>query len=124
VLGNDATIGVAGSQGNFELNVYKPVMIDTLLQSIRLLADGAASFNDRCIEGLEVNKERVDELLHRSLMLVTALSPVIGYDNAAKVAKTAHKKGITLREAAIELELLSGEDFDKSVRPEEMTSPK
>jgi len=124
VIGNDAAIGVAGSQGNFELNVYKPVMIYTLLQSIRLLGDGAASFNDRCIAGMEVNRERVDELLHRSLMLVTALSPVIGYDTAAKVAKTAHKEGKTLRQTAIDLGLLTGEQFDEAVRPEDMIAPK
>src|SRR5690606_8898702 len=103
VLGNDAAIGVAGSQGNFELNVYKPVMIYSLLQAARLRADGCASFTDRCVAGLEVDRRRVDELLHRSLMLVTALSPVIGYDTAAKVAKTAHEKGITLREAVVDL---------------------
>ena len=124
VIGNDATVGVAGSQGNFELNVYKPVMIATLLESARLLADGAASFNDNCIAGLEINRERTDELLRRSLMLVTALAPVVGYDQAANIAKHAHKKGITLREAAIELDLLTGEKFDEAVKPEDMVSPK
>jgi len=124
VIGNDAAIGVAGSQGNFELNVYKPVMIYTLLQSVRLLGDGAASFNDRCVSGMEVNRERVDELLHQSLMLVTALSPVIGYDTAAKVAKIAHKEGKTLRQAALALGVMTAEQFDDAVRPEDMISPK
>jgi fumarate hydratase class II len=124
VLGNDAAVAVAGSQGNFELNVYKPVMIYTFLQSARLLGDACASFNDNCIAGLEVDKQRIDELLHRSLMLVTALAPVIGYDKAAKVAKTAHEKGITLRETVIELDIMTGEAFDRAVRPEDMIGPK
>jgi fumarate hydratase class II len=123
VIGNDATIGIAGSQGNFELNVYKPVMIATLLESAQLIADAAASFNDNCIAGLEIDRQRTDELLRRSLMLVTALAPVVGYDRAADIAKHAHKKGITLREAAIELDLLTGEQFDEAVKPEDMVSP-
>ncbi len=120
VFGNDTTITMAGASGNFELNVYKPVMIATLLSSIRLLSDTIRSFNDNCIAGLEVNRERVNELVQRSLMLVTALAPEIGYDQAAEVAKTAHKKGITLRQAAIMLGALSGERFDEVVRPENM----
>jgi fumarate hydratase, class II len=124
VMGNDVTVGIAGSQGNFELNVYKPVIASAVLQSIRLLADGSRSFRVHCVEGLEPNKERIDELLHRSLMLVTALNPHIGYDNAAKVAKKAHKEGKTLREVVIELGLMSGERFDEVVRPEKMIGPK
>jgi fumarate hydratase class II len=124
VIGNDATIGVAGSLGNFELNVYKPVLIYSLLQSVRLLGDACASFTDHCVKGLELDEKRVDELLHRSLMLVTALAPVIGYDAAAKVAKTAQEEDTTLRAAAIKLGVLSGEEFDRAVRPEEMIHPK
>ncbi len=120
VIGNDTTIAIAGASGNFELNVYKPVMIATLLQSARLLADSIRSLHENCVAGLEVNRERVDELVNRSLMLVTALAPEIGYDQAANVAKLAHKKGLTLREAAIELGALSGERFDEVVRPELM----
>jgi len=124
VFGNDTTVTVAGSQGNFELNVYKPVMIATLLESTRLIADACKSFNERCVAGIEPNKARIEELLERSLMLVTALAPVIGYDKAAKVAKHAHEKGITLRESALELGFLDGATFDAAVRPEEMIAPK
>lgn len=123
VFGNDATIGFAGSQGNFELNVFKPVIAYNLLQSIRLLADAAESFNDNCAVGIEPNRERIEAHLRNSLMLVTALNTKIGYDNAAKIAKHAHKSGTTLRDAAIELELLTGEEFDEAVRPEEMVGP-
>jgi fumarate hydratase class II len=123
VLGNDAAIGFAGSQGNFELNVFNPVMIHNLLHSIRLLKDACRGFVEFCVEGIELNRARIDENLRNSLMLVTALNPHIGYDNAAKIAKNAHKKGISLRESAIELGLLTGEQFDKYVRPEEMTHP-
>ncbi len=123
VMGNDATIGIAGSQGNFELNVYKPVMAYNLLQSIRLLGDTCQSFNDNSAAGIEPNLETIDDKLHRSLMLVTALNPIIGYDNAAKVAKHAHKSNTTLREAVIELGLLTGEQFDEAVRPEDMVGP-
>ena len=123
VMGNDATIGVAGSQGNFELNVYKPVMTYNLLQSVRLLGDSAQSFNDNCAVGIEPNLETIDDKLRRSLMLVTALNPSIGYDNAAKVAKHAYKNNTTLREAAIELGLLTGEEFDEAIKPEEMVGP-
>jgi fumarate hydratase class II len=123
VLGNDATVGVAGSQGNFELNVYKPVIIHAVLESARLLADGVRSFRIHCAEGIEPDRERIAELLHRSLMLVTALNPHIGYDKAAKVAKTAFKEKKTLRETAIELGYLTGERFDEVVRPERMLGP-
>src|SRR5437868_2848835 len=123
VLGNDAAIGFAGSQGNFELNVFNPVMIHNLLHSVRLLKDACRGFVEFCIEGIELNRARIDENLNSSLMLVTALNPYIGYDNAAQIAKNAHKKGITLRESAVELGLLTGEQFDQYVRPEEMTHP-
>lgn len=123
VFGNDAAIGFAGSQGNFELNVFKPVMALNLLQSIRLLADGCQSFNDNCAVGIEPIRENIEGHLHKSLMLVTALNTSIGYDNAAKLAKYAHKNGKTLREAAVELDLLSAEAFDAAVRPEEMVGP-
>src|SRR5438874_2187784 len=123
VLGNDAAIGFAGSQGNFELNVFNPVMIHNLLHSVRLLKDACRGFIEFCIEGIELNRARIDENLNNSLMLVTALNPYIGYDNAAKIAKNAHRKGITLRESAVELGLLTGEQFDEYVRPEEMTHP-
>jgi fumarate hydratase class II len=123
VFGNDAAITFAGSQGNFELNVFKPVMIHNLLHSIRLLHDASHGFVEYCISGIELNREQIDKNLKGSLMLVTALNPHIGYDKAAKVAKNAHKKGISLRESAIELGFLSGEEFDKYVKPEEMTHP-
>ncbi len=123
VFGNDAAIGFAGSQGNFELNVFNPVMIHNLLHSIRLLKDACHSFVEHCVKGIELNRERINEHLCNSLMLVTALNPHIGYDNAAKIAKNAHKKGIGLRESAIELGLLTGEQFDEYVKPEEMTHP-
>jgi fumarate hydratase class II len=123
VMGNDAAIGFAGSQGNFELNVFKPVMIHNLLHSMRLMHDACRGFVEFCIDGMTINRERIDENLRDSLMLVTALNPHIGYDNAAKIAKHAHKKGISLRESAIELGLLTGEKFDELVKPEEMTHP-
>ncbi|WP_366657112.1 class II fumarate hydratase [Fodinicurvata sp. EGI_FJ10296] len=123
VMGNHVSVTVAGSQGHFELNVFKPVMIYNLLQSIRLLADGANSFADNCVAGIEANKERIDQLLHESLMLVTALNPHIGYDNSAKVAKKAYAESITLRAACEALGLLSGVDFDRLVRPENMVGP-
>ncbi len=121
VIGNDVAITVGGSNGQLELNVFKPMMIYNLLQSIRLLGDVCRSFADKCVVGIEPNRDRIAELLDRSLMLVTALNPEIGYDNAAKVAKKAHKEDLTLREAAIELGLLTGERFDELVRPEKMT---
>ncbi len=123
VMGNDAAIGFAGSQGNFELNVFNPVMVHNLLHSIRLLKDACRGFVDFCVEGLELNRARIDENLRKSLMLVTALNPHIGYDNAARIAKNAHKQGITLRESAVELGLLTAEQFDEYVKPEEMTRP-
>ncbi|HEX3143764.1 MAG TPA: class II fumarate hydratase [Pyrinomonadaceae bacterium] len=123
VMGNDAAIGFAGSQGNFELNVFKPVMIHNLLHSIRLIHDACHGFVEFCIDGMTLNREKIDEYLRDSLMLVTALNQHIGYDNAAKIAKNAHKKGTSLRESAIELGLLSGEQFDAWVKPDEMTHP-
>ena len=123
VMGNDAAIGFAGSQGNFELNVFKPVMIHNLLHSIRLMHDASHGFVDYCIAGMTINREQIDEYLGDSLMLVTALNPHIGYDNSAKIAKHAHKKKISLREAAIELGMLTGEKFDELVKPEDMTHP-
>jgi fumarate hydratase class II len=123
VFGNDAAIGFAGSQGNFELNVFKPVMIHNFLHSIRLLHDACHGFVDYCIAGIELNREQFEKHLRNSLMLVTALNPYIGYDNAAKVAKHAHKKGLSLRESAIELGHLTGEQFDEYVKPEKMTHP-
>ncbi|MGH2365557.1 MAG: class II fumarate hydratase [Chloroflexota bacterium] len=123
VMGNDAAIGFAGSQGNFELNVFKPVLIHNLLHSIRLLADTCRSFADHCAAGLEVNRDRVQHYVEDSLMLVTALSPRIGYDNAARVAKQAHHDGSTLKAACLKLGLLSADEFDKIVRPEQMLGP-
>jgi fumarate hydratase class II len=123
VMGNDTAIGFAGSQGNFELNVFKPVMIHNLLHSIRLMHDASHGFVEYCIAGMTINREQIDDHLRGSLMLVTALNPHIGYDNSAKIAKHAHKKGINLREAAFELGLLTGERFDELVKPEEMTHP-
>jgi fumarate hydratase class II len=124
VMGNHVAVTVAGSQGHFELNVFKPVIIHNVLQSGRLLADACRSFADNCVAGIEPNEERIRQLLQQSLMLVTALNPHIGYDNAAKVAKTAHRENLTLREAAERLGLLSGERFDALVRPEAMLGPK
>jgi fumarate hydratase class II len=123
VMGNDVTIGIAGSNGQFELNVFKPVIIHNLLESVRLLTDACNSFNEHCAVGIEPNREVIRRHLNDSLMLVTALNPSIGYDNAAKVAKLAHKKGLTLRAAALELQLITGEEFDRVVRPEKMVSP-
>jgi fumarate hydratase class II len=123
VLGNDVAVNVGGAMGNFELNVFKPLIIHNFLQSARLLADGARNFVERCVEGIEPNRETIARHLHNSLMLVTALNPHIGYDNAAKIAKYAHKKGQTLREAALELGLVTGEQFDAWVRPEAMVGP-
>ena len=123
VMGNDAAVGFAGSQGNFELNVFKPVMIHNLLHSIRLMHDACHGFVEYCIAGLTLDREKIDHYLRDSLMLVTALNPHIGYDNSAKIAKHAHKQGISLRESAVELGLLTGEQFDEWVKPEEMTHP-
>ena len=124
VLGNDVAVNIGGASGNFELNVYKPLIIHNFLQSARLLGDGAHSFDEHCARGIEPDRARIAELVQRSLMLVTALNPHIGYDKAAKIAKTAHKEGTTLREAAVKLGFLSGEDFDRWVRPEDMVGPR
>ncbi|CAN3377271.1 hypothetical protein DIURU_003479 [Diutina rugosa] len=124
VFGNNAAITFAGASGQFELNVFKPVMIANLLSSIRLVADGARSFREHCVEGIQANEKKIDQLLHESLMLVTALNPKIGYDNASKVAKNAHKKGLTLKQSALELNMLTEKEFDEWVRPENMIGPK
>jgi len=124
VMGNNATMSFAGSQGHLELNVFKPLMAFTMLQSIRLLTDVSMSFTDNCVVGIQANRERIKEHLDRSLMLVTALSPHIGYDKAAEIAKSAHKRGTTLREEAVRLGHVAAEDFDRLVRPEDMVGPK
>ncbi|HEV7700610.1 MAG TPA: class II fumarate hydratase [Pyrinomonadaceae bacterium] len=123
VMGNDAAIGFAGSQGNFELNVFKPVMIHNFLHSVRLINDACFGFVEYCIKGIELDRENIDHYLRNSLMLVTALNQHIGYDNAAKLAKNAHKKGISLKESAVELGLLTAEKFDELVIAEDMTHP-
>jgi fumarate hydratase, class II len=123
VIGNGTTVAVAGSQGHFELNVFKPVMAYALMQSVRLLADASRSFTDNCVVGIKANKERIKHLLDMSLMLVTALTPKIGYDKAALVAKTAHKNGTTLREEAVKLGFVTEKEFDELVRPEKMIGP-
>lgn len=120
VMGNDVAINIGGASGNFELNVYRPMIIDNFLQSVRLLADGMRSFNEHCAVGIEPNLERINKLLHESLMLVTALNTHIGYDKAAEIAKNAHKKGLTLKQSALELNYLTAEEFDSWVRPEDM----
>lgn len=124
VMGNDATVGIAASQGNFELNVFKPVIAYNILQSIKLLADVMRSFDTHCAVGIEPIRANIDKFLNDSLMLVTALNPHIGYENAAKIAKTAHKNGTTLKEEAVALGFMSAEDFDANVKPEEMIAPK
>ena len=123
-MGNQTTVSFAGSQGHLELNVFKPVMIYNLLQSIRLLADACVSFTDNAVVGIVPNKERIAELMNNSLMLVTALNPHIGYDNAAKIAKQAHAEGKTLKQACIDSGLLTAEQFDEWVRPEDMIGPR
>jgi fumarate hydratase class II len=123
VFGNETTITVAGSQGHFELNVYKPVLAYCMMHSIQLLADVSRSFTEHCVKGIRADEKRIRELMERSLMLVTALAPRIGYDNAAKVAKTAHARGTTLKEEAVRLGFVSGDEFDRLVRPEKMTHP-
>jgi fumarate hydratase class II len=123
VMGNQTTIAFSGSQGHFELNVFNPVMSYAMLQSIKLLGDAAVSFTDRCVVGIEANQDNIRELMERSLMLVTALNPHIGYDNATKIAKAAHKNGTTLKEEAVGLGLVDPDDFDKWVRPENMVGP-
>jgi len=120
VFGNDVALNIGGASGHFELNVYKPLVIHNFLQSARLLADGMASFEEHCVRGIEANRQRIGEQLERSLMLVTALAPHIGYDKAAEIAKKAHKEGSTLRAAATALGYVTKEDFDRWVRPEAM----
>ena len=124
VMGNDVAVNFGGATGHFELNVFKPVMIFNFLNSLRLLADAADSFVDHCLDGIEINRNRIDELVHNTLMLVTALNPHIGYDNSAKIAKKAHKEGTTLKEAALALGLLTEEQFKEWVRPENMVGPR
>ena len=124
VMGNDAAVGFAGSQGHFELNVFKPMMTYNVLQSMQLLGDAADSFTTSCVDGIAANTDRIGKLMRESLMLVTALAPEIGYDNATKVAKTAHKNGTTLREEAVNLGFVDGETFDRIVRPEDMIGPR
>jgi fumarate hydratase class II len=123
VMGNHVTVTVGGASGHFELNVFKPVMIYNVLQSLRLIADACVSFTDHCVVGIEANVARIEKLRDDSLMLVTALNPHIGYDNAAKIAKKAHREGTTLKEAALALGLLTAEQFAQWVRPEEMIGP-
>ncbi len=123
VIGNDTAVSVGGASGNFELNVFKPMMIYNLLQSIRLLSDSCRSFNDHCVEGIQPNRRQIEAHLRNSLMLVTALNPHIGYDNAAKVAKKAYQDNSTLKKAAVALKLMTAEEFDEKVRPEKMTDP-
>ncbi len=124
VMGNDAAVGFAGSQGHFELNVYKPMMAYNVLQSMQLLGDASVAFTDNCVAGIKADETRIDKLMRESLMLVTSLAPEIGYDNATKVAKTAHKNGTTLKEEAIALGFVDAETFDRVVRPEKMIGPK
>ena len=124
VMGNHVAITVGGAQGHFELNVFKPVMAYNMLQSIRIMADACVSFTDNCVDGIVANEDRITDLMERSLMLVTALAPKIGYDNATKVAKTAHKNGTTLREEAVKLGFVTAEEFDAVVVPSEMIKPK
>jgi fumarate hydratase, class II len=124
VFGNDVAINMGGASGNFELNVFKPLIIHNFLQSVRLLADGVRSFDEHCAQGIQANTDRIGELMERSLMLVTALAPHIGYDKSAQIAKRAHKEGTTLKQAALAYGYVTEEDFDKWVRPEEMTGPK
>ncbi len=123
VIGNDAAVTVGGMNGHFELNVFKPVIVFNVLNSIRLLGDACLSFKENCVDGIEANKMQIEKHLNNSLMLVTALNPKVGYDNAAKIAKNAHEKNITLKESAIVLGFMSGEEFDTLVRPEEMIGP-
>ena len=123
VMGNDAAVGFAAASGNFELNVYKPMLVHNVLESIHILSDAMHSFTDKCVVGIEPNHDQIDEYLQRCLMLVTALNPVIGYDKAADVAKKAHKEEKTLREAIVELGYLSGEEFDEAVQPAKMVAP-
>lgn len=124
VMGNQTAVTIGGSNGHFELNVFKPMMVRNVLQSIRLIGDASVAFTDNCVVGIKADRKRIDSLLRESLMLVTALNPHVGYDNAAKIAKKAHKEGTNLKEAAISLGLLTSEQFDEWVRPEDMLGPK
>lgn len=123
VIGNDVTVAIAGAGGNFELNVYKPVIIHNVLQSIRLLADACESFTSKCVLGIRANTDQLAHYVERSVMLVTALNPHIGYDNAAKIAKYAHTHHTTLKQAGIALKLVTAEQFDKWVDPKQMIKP-
>nr|GMD12121.1 fumarate hydratase 1, mitochondrial [Ipomoea batatas]GMD19962.1 fumarate hydratase 1, mitochondrial [Ipomoea batatas] len=123
VFGNHVGLTVGGSNGHFELNVFKPMIANSLLHSVRLLGDASASFEKNCVRGIQANRERISKLLHESLMLVTCLNPKIGYDNAAAVAKKAHKEGTSLKEAALNLKVLNAEEFDQLVVPEKMIGP-
>lgn len=123
VIGNHVAVSIGGSNGHFELNVFKPLIIRNVLQSIRLLGDACESFNLNCVKGIEANRDKIDRILNESLMLVTALNPYIGYDNAAKIAKTAHKEGTTLKEAGLKLGLFTEEQFNKYVVPSQMIGP-
>jgi fumarate hydratase class II len=123
VFGNDVAINIGGASGNFELNVFKPLIAHNFLQSVRLLADGMTSFDEHCARGIDANRDRIADLMERSLMLVTALTPHIGYDKAAKIAKQAHQDGTTLKQAALALGFVTAEDFDRWVRPADMTQP-
>jgi fumarate hydratase class II len=123
VFGNDVAVTVGGASGNFELNVFKPVIVHNVLQSVRLLADACESFEKHCARGIEPDRERIRQHVERSLMLVTALAPVIGYDRAAEIAKNAHREGCTLREAALALGYVTADEFDRHVRPERMAAP-
>lgn len=123
VMGNDVAISIGGASGNFELNVYKPLILHNFFGSCRMLTDAMAGFNEHCAVGIEPNHDRINELVGKSLMLVTALNPHIGYDKAAEIAKLAHKKGTTLKEAALELNYVSSEDFDRWVNPKDMCKP-
>jgi fumarate hydratase class II len=123
VMGNHVAVSIGGSNGHFELNVFKPLIASNLLRSIRLLGDGARSFTEHCVVGIQANRGKINQLLHESLMLVTALNRHIGYDNAAKIAKNAHKQGISLKQSALDMKLLTEEQFDLWVKPESMIGP-
>jgi len=123
VMGNDAAIGFAGSQGNFELNVFKPVILHNFLNSVRLLTDACRSFTNHCVQGMELDRQRIEQYVKNSLMLVTALNPKIGYDKAAEIAKKAHHEKLSLREACLKLGYLTEKEFDELIRPEKMTRP-
>ena len=124
VMGNHVAVTIGGSNGHFELNVYKPMMIANVLRSITLISDASVSFTKNCVDGITANEKRISQLMNESLMLVTALNPHIGYDNAAKIAKTAHKEGTTLKESAVKSGLLTAEQFDQWIRPDTMIGPK